>query len=77
MRWTSLAVAPINPKENIAMRKNPKNRQSARENRKPKPADALLKTSKKKDIELTEDELRKATGGNVMKKPQKQSPTLF
>jgi hypothetical protein len=31
--------------------------------RKPKPADALLKTSKKKDIELTEKELGKVGGG--------------
>ena len=33
--------------------------------RKPKPADSLLKTSKKKDIELTEKELDKVTGGQV------------
>jgi hypothetical protein len=33
--------------------------------RKQKPADSLLKTSKKKDIELTEKELGKASGGNV------------
>jgi bacteriocin-like protein len=32
---------------------------------KPKPADALLKTSRKKDIELTEKELDKVTGGAV------------
>ena len=41
---------------------------------KPKPADSLLKTSKKKDIELTERELGRATGGykvNVQYKPQK------
>jgi hypothetical protein len=31
--------------------------------RKPKPADTLLKTSKKKDIELTERELDKVSGG--------------
>jgi hypothetical protein len=30
---------------------------------KPKPADTLLKTSKKKDIELTERELDKVSGG--------------
>ena len=30
---------------------------------KKKPADKLLKTSKKKDIELTEKELEKASGG--------------
>jgi bacteriocin-like protein len=30
---------------------------------KKKPADALLKTSKKKDIELTEKELDKVSGG--------------
>jgi bacteriocin-like protein len=30
---------------------------------KSKPTDTLLKTSKKKDIELTEKELRKVTGG--------------
>jgi hypothetical protein len=30
---------------------------------KSKPADALLKTSKKKDIELTEKELGKVSGG--------------
>jgi hypothetical protein len=29
----------------------------------PKPADALLKTSRKKDIELTEKELGKVSGG--------------
>jgi hypothetical protein len=31
--------------------------------RKPKPADTLLKTSRKKDIELTEKELGKIAGG--------------
>jgi hypothetical protein len=31
--------------------------------RKQKPADSLLKTSKKKDIELTEEELGKVSGG--------------
>ena len=31
--------------------------------RKPKQADSLLKTSKKKDTELTEQELDKVTGG--------------
>jgi hypothetical protein len=46
---------------------------------KPKPADTPLKTSKKKDIELTEKELGKVTGGvslsfakvQVEYKPQK------
>jgi hypothetical protein len=32
-----------------------------------KPADSVLKTSKKKDIELTEKELGKVTGGLVRK----------
>jgi len=31
--------------------------------RKPKPTDTLLKTRKKKDIELTEKELGKVSGG--------------
>jgi hypothetical protein len=31
--------------------------------RKPRPADTLLKTSKKKDIELTEKELGRVAGG--------------
>ena len=35
---------------------------------KPKPADTLLKTTKKKDIELTEPELKKATGGLTVRK---------
>ena len=35
---------------------------------KPKPADTLLKTTKKKDIELTEPELKKATGGIIVRK---------
>ena len=34
--------------------------------RKPNPADALLKTSKKKDIELTEQELGKVSGGDAV-----------
>jgi hypothetical protein len=33
--------------------------------RKPNPADSLLKTSKKNDIELTEQELGRASGGLV------------
>jgi hypothetical protein len=32
---------------------------------KPKPADTLLQTTKKKDIELTEPELKKVTGGTI------------
>jgi hypothetical protein len=36
-----------------------------KQNQKSKPADSLLKTSKKKDIELTEKELGKVTGGAV------------
>ena len=38
---------------------------------KSKPADTLLKTSKKKDIELTEPELKKATGGITVRKAGK------
>jgi hypothetical protein len=36
--------------------------------RKPNPADSLPKTSKKKDIELTEQELGKVTGGGIYMK---------
>ena len=36
---------------------------------KSKPADTLLKTSKKKDIELTEKELRKVSGGMKVETP--------
>jgi hypothetical protein len=35
--------------------------------RKPNPADDLLKTSKTKDVELTERELDKVTGGTLLK----------
>jgi hypothetical protein len=38
-------------------------RKTKMQKRKPKPADALLKTSRKKDIELTEKELGKVAGG--------------
>jgi hypothetical protein len=38
---------------------------------KSKPADSLLKTSKKKDIELTEPELKKVSGGLVARKAGK------
>jgi bacteriocin-like protein len=37
-----------------------------------KPADKLLKTSKKKDIELTEKELDKVTGGRKAGKDQQE-----
>jgi bacteriocin-like protein len=37
---------------------------------KAKPADKLLKTSKKKDVELTEKELDKVTGGRKAGKDQ-------
>jgi len=46
---------------------------------KSKPADSLLKTSKKKDIELTEKELGKVSGGAKIEfeyKPQKADGTL-
>ena len=33
---------------------------------KSKPADTLLKTSKKKDVELTEKELDKVSGGRLL-----------
>ena len=41
--------------------------------RKPKPTDTLLKTSKKKDIELTEKDLTEVSGGSVdyFRKPTK------
>ena len=37
-----------------------------------KPADKLLKTSKKKDIELTEKELGQVTGGRKAGKDQQE-----
>jgi hypothetical protein len=48
--------ATILNKAKDAMRKKPSKH-------KPKPADALVKTTKKKDIELAEKELEKVSGG--------------
>jgi hypothetical protein len=39
--------------------------------KRPKSTDTLLKTSKKKDIELTEKELGKVSGGKGSAQPQK------
>jgi hypothetical protein len=36
--------------------------------RKPSPADELLKTSKKKDVELTKKELEGVSGGLIVRK---------
>jgi hypothetical protein len=44
---------------------------------KSKPADTLLKTTKKKDIELTEPELKKATGGLIVRKSGDKSLNEF
>ena len=41
---------------------------------KSKPTDALLRTSKKKDIELTEKELGKVSGGTVIEKLGQDKP---
>jgi hypothetical protein len=53
-RCKSLGRRFLNPKENIAMKKNPKNQDSA-----PQKEDSVTK----KDDELQEDELNKVTGG--------------
>jgi hypothetical protein len=42
--------------------------------RKPNPADSLLKTSKKKDIVLTETELGRASGGLKPHNPVPRPP---
>ena len=44
----------------------PSSHQDNAKNRKQKPADSLLKTSKKKEIELTEQELGKVSGGRLV-----------
>ena len=51
-------------------------KKSKTQKRKPKPTDTPLKTSEKKDIELTEQDLREVSGGSVdyFRKPNIKGP---
>jgi hypothetical protein len=70
--WRSGSLILISYRKEFPMRKKAK---TPKQN--PKRADSLLKTSKKKDIELIEKELEKVTGGTFTNtRKDKIMPTL-
>jgi hypothetical protein len=50
---------------------------NTKKQKRPKSADTILKTSKKKDIELTEKELGKVTGGTTAKSEQQRRSRML
>ena len=63
----------LDPKENIAMTKEPTKATPKAKKQTTHPPDKLIKTTKKGDVELTEKELDRVTGG-MQKVLDKLSP---